>query len=118
MICTQSVLSLSRGDADLAVRFTERPPDTLVGHRLGTVAYGIYRAAGEERDEPAGIDGRDRIGLHDETFNRKLYGTFLPRTRLKHRVDSMEAMHAMGARASVSRSCRATRPIAILRCAA
>ena len=46
LICTQSTLSLSRGDADLAVRFTESPPDTLVGRRLGTVAYGIYAAAG------------------------------------------------------------------------
>jgi DNA-binding transcriptional LysR family regulator len=92
LICTQSVLSLSRGDADLAVRFTEAPPDTLVGRRLGTVAYGIYGAAGSAA---GGIDGADWIGLHDETFNRMLYGTFLPRTRLKHRVDSMEAMHAM-----------------------
>ena len=33
--------------------------------------------------------------MFDETFNRLLYGTFLPSTRPKHRVDSMTAMHAM-----------------------
>ena len=33
--------------------------------------------------------------MHDETYNRMLYGTFLPSTRPKHRVDSMAAMHGM-----------------------
>ena len=97
LACTQTLLSIGRGDADMAVRFTEKPPATLVGRRLGTVAYAIYAAAG-----PAGEAFTDQepdllpwIGMFDETFNRLLYGTFLPSTRPKHRVDSMTAMHAM-----------------------
>ena len=97
LACTQSLLSIGRGEADIAIRFTERPPETLLGRRLGTVAYAIYAAAG-----PAGRPFHDRdpdnlpwIGMFDETFNRMLYGTFLPSTRPKHRVDSMAAMHAM-----------------------
>ena len=35
------------------------------------------------------------IGLHNETFNRMIFGTFSPSSRLKHRVDNMTAMHAM-----------------------
>jgi len=97
LICTQATLSLSRGEADLAIRFTDNPPETLIGRRLGTVAYAIYAAAG-----PAGdrfMDGKqpvlEWIGLHNETFNRMLFGTFSPNTKLKHRVDNMSAMHAM-----------------------
>ena len=97
LVCTQSLLSISRGEADIAVRFTEKPPDTLIGKRLGTIAYGIYAAAGDTGraffDQDA--DELPWIGMHDETFNRMLYGTFLPSTRPKHRVDSMAAMHAM-----------------------
>ena len=93
LVCTQSVLSISRGEADVAVRFTDTPPDTLIGRRLGTVAYGIYGATGEPGD---GLQTADEwIGIHNEAFNRLLYGTFLPSTRPKHRVDSMAAMHAM-----------------------
>ena len=44
--CTQSHLSLSRGDADLALRFTQHPPDTLIGRRLASSAYGVYAASG------------------------------------------------------------------------
>ena len=97
LVCTQSVLSISRREADIAVRFTEKPPETLVGKRLGTVAYAIYAAAGPESRRVAALDRSDWnwIGMHNETFNRMLYGTFLPSTRPKHRVDSMAAMHAM-----------------------
>ena len=97
LICTQSLLSISRGETDIVVRFTERPPENLVGRRLGTVAYGIYVAAGPQGQPllSADADQLSWIGMHDETFNRMIYGTFLPSTRPKHRVDSMSAMHAM-----------------------
>lgn len=95
--CTQSLLSIERGEADIAIRFTDKPPETLVGRRLGTVAYAVYAAAGPPG---AAFEGHDLgalpwIGMFNETFNRMLYGTFLPSTRPKHRVDSMAAMHAM-----------------------
>lgn len=97
LVCTQSVLSLGRGDADLAIRFTETPPDSLIGRRLATVAYGIYAAKGlaSERVLDAGNSDLEWIGMHNETFNRMIFGTFAPSTKLKHRVDNMSAMHAM-----------------------
>jgi DNA-binding transcriptional LysR family regulator len=97
LICTDSMLSLSRGEADLAIRFTENPPETLIGRRLGSLAYAIYAAAGSAGDR---FSGRERsrwewIGMHTEAFNRIVYGTFSPSSRLKHRVDSMLAICAM-----------------------
>jgi len=96
LACTQTVLSISRRDADIAVRFTEQPPDTLIGRRLGTVAYSIYAAA-DMAEEIARTDRKDWvwIGMHEEAFNRMLYGTFLPSTRPKHKTDSMAAMQSM-----------------------
>jgi len=97
LICTQSLLSLGRGDADLAIRFTENPPDSLIGRRLAKVAYGIYAAKGATAERFLGVERSDWewIGMHTEAFNRMIFGTFAPNTRLKHRVDDMSAMHAM-----------------------
>ena len=96
LVCTQSLLSISRREADIAVRFSEKPPDTLIGRRLGTVAYSVYASAGMV-EEVAQSDSADWewIGMHDEAFNRMLYGTFMPSTRPKHRTNSMAAMQAM-----------------------
>jgi DNA-binding transcriptional LysR family regulator len=96
LISTQSTLSISRREADIAVRFTEQPPDTLIGRRLGTIAYSVYAAA-DKAQAFAGIESgkSEWIGMHDEVYNRMLYGTFLPSTRPKHRTDSMAAMQAM-----------------------
>lgn len=97
LICTQSTLSLSRGEADIAIRFTETPPESLVGRRLTSLAYGIYAAAGPSGARFEDMDRSDWewIGMNNEIFNRMLFGTFSPSTKLKHRVDSMSAMHAM-----------------------
>ena len=97
LICTDSTLSLGRGEADLAIRFIENPPETLIGRRLGTVAYAIYAAAGPAGDRfLRGERSRwEWVGMHTEAFNRIVFGTFSPSSRLKHRVDSVSAMCAM-----------------------
>ena len=97
VICTDSQLSLTRRDADLAMRFTQRPPETLAGRRLASVAYGVYAASGPAGDRftPSNREEWDWIGVHDETQNRILFGTAFPEGRFKHRVDSMAAMQSM-----------------------
>ena len=97
LACTQNLLNIGRGEADIAIRFTEKPPENLVGRRLGTVAYAIYTASGPPGQPFRDQDSEDLpwIGMFNENFNRMLYGTFLPSTRPKHRVDSMAAMQAM-----------------------
>lgn len=97
VICTDSQLSLSRNDADLAIRFTQRPPETLVGRRLASMAFGVYTAsdAAGDRFTPSKREEWDWIGVHDEMHNRLLFGGAFPESRFKHRVDSVAAMQSM-----------------------
>ena len=46
IIVSNAALNLSRRDADVAVRATAEPPDTLVGRKVGTMAWGVYAKAG------------------------------------------------------------------------
>jgi len=95
--CTQSLLSLSRSEADLALRFTRHPTETLVGRCLASAAYCIYAASSEtgKRFTAANRSDWPWIGVHDEVYNRVLFGSVLPEVRFKHQADSMEAMQLM-----------------------
>lgn len=42
IILSNQSLNLSRRDADIAIRATDNPPETLVGRRLSTIAWAIY----------------------------------------------------------------------------
>jgi DNA-binding transcriptional LysR family regulator len=98
VICTDSALSLGRSDADLAIRFARLPPETLVGHRLASVAYAVYadeRTAQELRDSRAGPEKWDWIGAVDEVANRLLFNDAYAEGHFKHRVDTVEAMQSM-----------------------
>ena len=97
VICTDSQVSLGRRDADLAIRFTRRPPETLVGRRLASVAFGLYTARGAAGDRfaPSNRAEWDWIGAHDDTHNRILFGAAFPKSHFKHRVDSVATMQSM-----------------------
>ena len=95
--CTQSVLSLSRRDADIALRFTQKPADTLAGRCLTKVHYAAY-ASNQSAKTRFKADSRDQwhwIGLQDDFYNRMLFGSTFPTGQFKHRVDSMSALHSM-----------------------
>jgi DNA-binding transcriptional LysR family regulator len=97
VICTDAQLNLSRREADLAIRFTERPPETLVGRRLAKTAFGVYGKNEETstlEDHPR-VEALDWIGWNDEIYNRMLITSAFPEARIKHRVDSYAAMQAM-----------------------
>jgi DNA-binding transcriptional LysR family regulator len=97
VICTDAQLSLSRRDADLAIRFTGRPPETLVGRRLAKAAFGIYARRSEAGGswDRSNLEAWDWIGWHDEVYNRMLIASAFPEARIKHRVDSTAAMQSM-----------------------
>jgi len=88
-------LSLSRGEADVAVRNTSHPLETLIGRRLVKVATAIY-AAGDlaprlrEMGEPW-----PWIGWQDEAYTKLLITTHFPDAIVKHRVDDMQTMRSM-----------------------
>lgn len=46
IIVSNASLNLSRRDADVAIRATSEPPDTLVGRKVGPMAWGIYGKTG------------------------------------------------------------------------
>jgi DNA-binding transcriptional LysR family regulator len=97
VICTDAKLNLSRREADLAIRFTERPPETLVGRRLAKVAFAVY-GRNEKTDggkNPFDVKACNWIGWHDEFYNRMLITNSFPQARIKHRVDSTAAMQSM-----------------------
>lgn len=60
-------LNLSKRDADIAVRATERPPENLIGRRLAGIRWAIYAASGEAPKNFTAADARryDWVGLSD-----------------------------------------------------
>jgi DNA-binding transcriptional LysR family regulator len=65
-------LNLSRRDADVAIRATSEPPETLVGRRIGTIAWSIYgnRASGQEATRnPLDLVDQPWIGFGDSIGN-------------------------------------------------
>ncbi len=97
VVCTFQHLSLNRREADVAIRVTSKPPDTLVGRRLVKVAMGVYGGAGTYRagSDIPGAEELDWIGWQDETYNQMFTHKHYPMARIRHRVDDMLAMCAM-----------------------
>jgi DNA-binding transcriptional LysR family regulator len=54
IVLTNQALNLSKRDADVAIRATERPPENLVGRRLARIGWALY---GRAVDFPAPSDG-------------------------------------------------------------
>jgi DNA-binding transcriptional LysR family regulator len=46
IIVSNAALNLSRRDADVAIRATSEPPDTLIGRRVGPMPWGVYARTG------------------------------------------------------------------------
>ena len=45
VVVSNSALNLSKRDADVAVRATERPPEALIGRRIASIAWAIFAPA-------------------------------------------------------------------------
>src|ERR687894_111748 len=55
VVLANQALNLSKRDADVAVRATDSPPETLVGRRTATIAWAIY-GRGADFPEPGRVD--------------------------------------------------------------
>ena len=95
--CTRSPLNLSRNDADLALRFTRNPPETLAGRRLAACAYSAYLARSPAGEKYANAPRQewDWIGIPDDNWDRMMFNNGVPEGNIKHRVDSMAAIQSM-----------------------
>ncbi len=61
VVLANQALNLSKRDADVAIRATDDPPETLVGRRVATIAWAIY---GRRVDFPD-VRGPDDVTLAD-----------------------------------------------------
>jgi DNA-binding transcriptional LysR family regulator len=50
VVLSNQALNLSKRDADVAIRATDNPPETLVGGRAATIAWALYGRAAEFPD--------------------------------------------------------------------
>ena len=97
LLCGFQHLSLSRREADVAIRVTSGPQETLVGRHLVDLATGVYIAS----DHPSWKNGEpdilnlDWIGWQDEPYNRSVIQKRFPKAQIRHRVDDMHVMCAM-----------------------
>ncbi|MBT5435401.1 MAG: LysR family transcriptional regulator [Rhodospirillaceae bacterium] len=97
VLCTFQHLNLSRREADVAVRISSSPPETLVGRRLTTTAVGVYAAsdrAGQLRAMPC-RNGWEWIGWQDESYSRMMITGPFPGATIRHRSDDTQAMRSM-----------------------
>ena len=97
LVATPQVASLTKRDADIAIRATSRPPGHLVGHHLGRAHFAIYGAASlfKGRRAPKSLDEYDWIALDDTLpedpvirWRKKHFPRVVPR----YRVDSLVAV--------------------------
>jgi DNA-binding transcriptional LysR family regulator len=64
VVLTNQALNLSKRDADVAIRATDNPPETLVGRRVATIGWALYGRA-EDFPPPGAVD---LVGLYDRTW--------------------------------------------------
>src|SRR5437660_5320432 len=74
VVVANQALNLSKRDADVAIRATDRPPETLIGRRAASIAWAVFAASGNAREnfDPEN-DARDVdwIGFGDNLANLK-----------------------------------------------
>jgi DNA-binding transcriptional LysR family regulator len=72
VVIDNRALNLSRRDADVAIRATAEPPETLVGRRIASIAWSIYGSKGcatPATDDPADLTEQTWIGFGDAISN-------------------------------------------------
>jgi DNA-binding transcriptional LysR family regulator len=55
VVLTNQALNLSKRDADVAIRATDSPPETLVGRRVATIGWAVYGRS-SDFPQPGGVD--------------------------------------------------------------
>jgi DNA-binding transcriptional LysR family regulator len=103
---TDRVLNLAQREADVAIRLTNDPPETLVGRRLCAMRWAIYcRHDLVDDPDPPDIDSIPFIGLGDgfgESTTRRWLDSHVRPAKLAAKVNSVQSMlelvrHGFGA---------------------
>jgi DNA-binding transcriptional LysR family regulator len=89
---TNELMSLTRRDADLALRATPKPPEHLVGRHLGTLRFAVCGLRSAYARRPAAFDGLDWIAPDEampEHPSVRWRRRHLPRLTPRHLVDGI-----------------------------
>lgn len=94
LVATNTLANLSRRDADVAIRATRKPPEHLVGTRLGTLQAAVFasRALLARNEQPLKLDEADWVGLDDTLADHpsvKWRKQRYPKLAARYRCDSV-----------------------------
>lgn len=96
LVVGNQALNLSHRDADVAIRATDNPPETLVGRRAARIAWALYgdvRSFSEANGhEPAELRDRRWVGLGANLGSVRAarhLRTHVPADRVVYRVDTV-----------------------------
>jgi|1186.fasta_scaffold39383_1 DNA-binding transcriptional LysR family regulator len=74
VVVANQALNLSKRDADVAIRATDRPPEALIGRRAASIAWAVFAAsekAPQNFDPQSGARDAEWIGFGDNLANLK-----------------------------------------------
>ncbi len=121
IVVANQTLSLSKRDADVAIRATDRPGDTLVGRRISSVSWGVYGPRSDADPEPPAPDAgsaglprhlldRDWLGFA-ESFGSQRHNRWL-----RERVDEARIVYRTNTVLGLAEAVAAGIGIAVLPC--
>jgi DNA-binding transcriptional LysR family regulator len=114
VVLANQALNLSKRDADVAIRATDNPPETLVGRRVATIAWAIYGRAADFPSPAPSISwiSTTAPGWRSATTWRAEGGALRARARGRraHRLQGQHGARARGGRGGGNRH----RPPALL----
>jgi len=93
VVVSNQSLNLSKRDADVAFRATERPPEALVGRRLAGIAWAVYgpKKLAKRKFDPV-QDAHDWIGLGDNLASLSQFKWLkanIPAERIVYKVNTV-----------------------------
>jgi DNA-binding transcriptional LysR family regulator len=109
VVLANQALNLSKRDADVAIRATDNPPETLVGRRVATIAWALYAHRADVPD-PSAVDLIDLFAKRWVSLGDNLAGLKVTRYIAEHvapehivyRVNTVLGLaEAIGARAGL-----------------
>ncbi|MEP9352166.1 LysR family transcriptional regulator [Xanthobacter sp. KR7-65] len=113
VVISNQSLSLSKRDADVAIRASDRPGDTLVGRRMASIAWAIYGSAAHRPDAPLALSDlrqHDWIGFSDNL------GTIRPAKWLRERVGEEKLVYRVNTVLGLAEAAAAGIGLALLPC--
>jgi DNA-binding transcriptional LysR family regulator len=96
VVLANQALNLSKRDADVALRATDNPPETLVGRRLATIAWAVYgrrdMALHAKFDDADWCNNQNWVALGDNLSHLKVaryVRDLAPQSRMVYRVNTV-----------------------------